>query len=183
MGTPVKSGLTSGEILYIGRKMAWYVEVHRPLSPEERRCGRLFICCPAEFTAFKRARGGSVTLVDGSAIPVKAGYPHCAAASRADATVNTTIVESAQNGFVGERGANALRRGSLYVADKTARCAPAYIDNVKLFEMRNTVVRRLVRASIVFNSPERRNACVYVITPVAQLWRSASVHRKTTDRF
>lgn len=80
-----------------------YVEVHRPLSPEEEQNVQTMpYVLPAEFTAFRNAQGVDSRLVD-KALYRRAGYPVSVSAGQTPA-VNTTAVESAQNGFVGEEG-------------------------------------------------------------------------------
>lgn len=104
-----------------------YVEVHRPLSPEEEQNVQTMpYVLPAEFTAFRNAQGVDSRLVD-KALYRRAGYPVSVSAGQTPA-VNTTAVESAQNGFVGEEGKRA-RRSSLRANDgqNGARCAPFYI--------------------------------------------------------
>ncbi|HAB4456317.1 TPA_asm: L,D-transpeptidase family protein [Salmonella enterica subsp. diarizonae] len=80
-----------------------YVEVHRPLSPEEEQNVQTMpYALPTEFTSFRNAEGVDSRLVD-KALYRRAGYP-VSVSARQTSVANTTAVESAQNGFVGEEG-------------------------------------------------------------------------------
>lgn len=143
-----------------------YVEVHRPLSPEEEQNVQTMpYVLPAEFTAFRNAQGVDSRLVD-KALYRRAGYPVSVSAGQTPA-VNTTAVESAQNGFVGKRGKRA-RRSSLRANDgqKMAHDVRHFISCVKLFTGAGYfVVQTLVSASsIVFSSLNVGTHCIYVIT-------------------
>ncbi|ELM4370871.1 L,D-transpeptidase family protein [Salmonella enterica] len=80
-----------------------YVEVHRPLSSEkEQNVQTMSYVLPAEFTSFRNAKEVDSSLVD-KALYRRAGHPVSVSAGQTP-VVNTTVVESAQNGFVGEEG-------------------------------------------------------------------------------
>ncbi|EAV6586409.1 L,D-transpeptidase family protein [Salmonella enterica] len=80
-----------------------YVEVHRPLSSEkEQNVQTMSYVLPAEFTSFRNAKEVDSSLVD-KALYRRAGQPVSVSAGQTP-VVNTTVVESAQNGFVGEEG-------------------------------------------------------------------------------
>ncbi len=147
-----------------------YVEVHRPLSPEEEQNVQTMpYVLPAEFTAFRNAQGVDSRPVD-KALYRRAGYPVSVSAGQTPA-VNTTAVESAQNGFVGKR-ANARDAVAFAANDgQMAHDVRHFILCVKLFtDAEYFVVQTLVRASsIVFSSLNVGTHCIYVITQLLNL--------------
>lgn len=105
-----------------------YVEVHRPLSPEEEQNVQTMpYVLPAEFTAFRNAQGVDSRLVDG-AIP--ASRVSCQRERRADAGGKYDRSRIRSERFCRGRGANARDAVAFAANDgqkNGARCAPFYI--------------------------------------------------------
>lgn len=75
-----------------------YVEVHRPLSPEEEQNVQTMpYILPAGFTQFKAMKEVDNTLVD-KALYRRAGYPVAVSSGQTPAVAATPVVQSAQNG-------------------------------------------------------------------------------------
>lgn len=76
-----------------------YVEVHRPLSPEEEQNVQTMpYVLPAGFTQFKDSKAVDTGLVD-RALYRRAGYPVTVTAGQAPIVANGPEVKSAQNGL------------------------------------------------------------------------------------
>ncbi|CAI9390829.1 MULTISPECIES: L,D-transpeptidase LdtE [Citrobacter] len=79
-----------------------YVEVHRPLSPEEEQNVQTMpYVLPAGFSQFKATKEVDDGLVE-KALYRRAGYPVAVSAGQTPAVVATPAVQSAQNGSVQE---------------------------------------------------------------------------------
>ena len=79
-----------------------YVEVHRPLSPEEEQNVQTMpYVLPAGFTQFKDNKAVDNSLVE-RALYRRAGYPVTVTAGQASVVSNGAEVKSAQNGVPGE---------------------------------------------------------------------------------
>ena len=79
-----------------------YVEVHRPLSPEEEQNVQTMpYVLPAGFSQFKATKEVDDALVD-KALYRRAGYPVAVSAGQTPTVEATPAVQSAQNGSVQE---------------------------------------------------------------------------------
>lgn len=79
-----------------------YVEVHRPLSPEEEQNVQTMpYVLPAGFTQFKDSNAVDNSTVE-RALYRRAGYPVTVTAGQASVVNNGAEVKSAQNGAPGE---------------------------------------------------------------------------------
>lgn len=94
-GTPVK--IINQPVKYAVEPNGMrYVEVHRPLSPEEEQNVQTMpYVLPAGFTQFKVAKGVDSMLVD-KALYRRAGYP--VVVSQGQTPTTAPAVQSAQNG-------------------------------------------------------------------------------------
>ncbi len=145
-----------------------YVEVHRPLSPEEEQNVQTMpYVLPAEFTAFRNAQGVDSRWVD-KALYRRAGYPvSVSAGQNASGKYDRSRIRSER--FCRRRGANARHAVAFAANDgqkNGARCAPFYIVR-QITYGRGILLccQTLVRASsIVFSSLNVGTHCIYVIT-------------------